>query len=351
MRSVRSRAGKLEIVDVPAPQSPAPGQILVEVLAATICGTDLHVHARTEEYLKVAAASGTTAMMWDPAVGVMLGHCYTFRVIAIGAGVTEFGVGDIAAGIGTVIKPDGTFDVLGFSDEYAGGFSERMLISLPAMVRKIPETLDPVHAAFLEPLMVGEVSVRNAAIADDAPAVVLGAGQVGLGIVAALRRHGRSPIIVAEPSPVRRAVALQMGATTVVDVVNESWDEALAAAGRTAPPTVFDTTGVAGMLASLFETAPSETHIVEVSGQYLPDPIRTGLAVKKNLRLTFTSRFDPGSIGMITDELISGVLDVSGWVSDVVDLDGVPAAFERLANSDEVVAIAVVPGRGTVGSA
>lgn len=340
---MRSREGRLEIVEISEPSAPAPDQILVEVLACTICGTDLHVHARTEEYLEVAASSGTTAMLWDPSKGVMLGHCYAFRVLETGAGVTDFRVGDVGAGIGTVVRPDGTSDVLGFSDEFPGGFSERMLISLPALVRRIPESLDPVRAAFLEPLMVGEISVRKAAVPDAAPVVVLGAGQVGLGITAALRRHGRSPVIVAEPSPVRRAVAEQMGADVVVDTVTETWADALAASGTTAPPTVFDTTGIAGMLAALLESVPPETHIVEVSGQYLPDPIRTGLAVKKNLRLTFTSRFDPDSIDLITDELVSGVLDVSGWVTQVVDLDGVPDAFERLADPHEVVAIAVLP--------
>lgn len=348
MRSVRSRRGLLEVVEVPEPPGPGPGQAVVEVLASTICGTDLHVHAHTEEYLEVADASGTTAMMWDPERGVHLGHCYTVRVLEVGAGVTDLAEGDVVAGIASVVRPDGSSDVLGFSDEFPGGFSERMLVSVPAMLRRVPESLDPVHAAFLEPLMVGEVSVRNAAIPDGAPAVVLGAGQVGLGIVAALRRHGRHPVVVAEPSAARREVAAQMGATAVVDTVTETWVDALAATGAGAPPTVFDTTGVAGMLASLFEEVPPHTHVVEVSGQYLPDPIRTGLAVKKNLRLTFTSRFDPSSIGLICDELASGELDVSGWVSDVVDLDGVPGAFERLAGSDDVVAIAVVPGgRGT----
>ncbi|MGR6999360.1 cytochrome P450 [Yinghuangia aomiensis] len=206
----------------------------------------------------------------------MLGHCFVFRVLAIGPDAVGFRAGDLGTGIGTITS-DGHTSVIGFSDTFPGGLGERMLLSTPGLLVPLPEGVDPVHAVFVEPLLVGEMSVRTADIPDRAPAVVLGTGQVGLGIIAALRRHGRHPIIAAEPTPPRRAAAEGAGADIVVDVTTRTWLDALADTGTTQAPTIFDTTGVPGMLARLFVEVPRGSHIVEVSGQYESDPIRTGL--------------------------------------------------------------------------
>jgi threonine dehydrogenase-like Zn-dependent dehydrogenase len=343
MKSVIALNGQVHVTDIPEPPGPTGSQLLVETLACTICGSDLHVTAHTEQYLTAAADAGTSSMMWNPSKGVLLGHCYAFRVLEAGPEAVGFAPGDTGAGIGTIIKPDGGHHVLGFSDTYPGGYSQRMLLSTPGLLHKLSGDCDPVLASFLEPLMVGEMSVRKAQIPDGAPAVVLGTGQVGLATVTALRRHGRGPIIVAEPSPQRRAVAAAMGADVVVDVRNRTWVDGLADTRNTRPPTVFDTTGIAGMLDRLFVEAPPRTHIVEVSGQFGPDPIRTGLAVMKNLRLTFTSEFDPAAVGPMLAALADGSIDVRGWITDQIPIAGVPAAFERLRNPDETIAIVVRP--------
>ena len=343
MKTVIGLDGEVRVAEVPEPDAPTGSQLLVETLACTICGSDLHVLAHTEQYLSVAADSGSSAMMWDPSKGVMLGHCYSFRVLAVGPDAVGFAPGDLGAGVGTITKPEGDFHVIGFSDTYPGGYSERMLLSTPGLLQKLPAGLDPVYAAFLEPLMVGEMSVRKAQIPAGAPAVVLGSGQVGLGIVTALRRHGHSPIIVAEPTPRRRELALKMGADLVVDVQNRTWMDAVAETKATLAPTIFDTTGIAGMLARLFVEVPRGSHIVEVSGQYEPDPIRTGLAVKKNLRLTFTADFDPSAVLPMLEALADGGIDVSDWITDQVALADVPQAFARLRHPDETIAIVVRP--------
>jgi threonine dehydrogenase-like Zn-dependent dehydrogenase len=344
VKAVIGLHGQVHVTDVPELASPVGSQLLVETLAATICGSDLHVTAHEAAYLAAAADSGSTAMMWDTEKGVLLGHCYSFRVLEAGPEAVGFAPGDVVAGVGTIFKPDGGYHVLGFSDTYPGGYSERMLVSTPGLLAKLPEGLDPVYASFLEPLMVGEMSVRKAQVPDGAPAVVLGTGQVGLGMVTALRRHGCGPIIAAEPSPRRRGLAKEMGADIVVDGRERTWLDALKETGNRQPPTVFDTTGLVGMLGRLFLEVPAHSHIVEVSGQFEPDTIPTGLAVGKNLRITFTADFDPAALGPVLQAIADGDIDVSGWITDQVTLDDVPAAFERLRHPDDTVAIVVRPG-------
>lgn len=344
MRVVVGVEGRLEVRDIPEPGPPVGSQILVETVACGICGSDVHLMDHTEAYLGCARDSGSTAMLFDPARGVMLGHCFVFRVLQAGPDAVGFAPGDLGAGLGTVTGTDGHTSVVGFSDTYPGGYAERMLLSTPGLIARLPEGLDPLHAVFVEPLIVGEMSVRTAAVPDGAPAVVLGTGQVGLGIVAALRRHGRHPIIAAEPTELRRAAALAAGADIVVDVHGRTWLDGLATSGATLPPTVFDTTGIAGMLARLFTEVPRHSHIVEVSGQYDPDPIRTGLAVKKNLRLTFSASADPAALRTVLDALAAREVDVEPWITRRVGLDEVPAAFDDLRAPEKTIGIVVEPG-------
>jgi threonine dehydrogenase-like Zn-dependent dehydrogenase len=343
VKAVIGRNGHVGAIEVAELDQPTGSQILVETIVCGICGSDLHVTAHTEAYLATASDAGATSMSWDPAVGVLLGHCYVFRVLEVGPEAVGFSVGDVGAGIGTINKPDGGYHVLGFSDTYPGGYSERMLISTPGLIARLPDGMDPAHAAFLEPLLVGDTSATRAAIPDGAPAVVLGAGQVGLGIVAGLRRRGRHPIIVAEPTPLRRAAAEAAGADIVVDVANETWLDGLAQSGATQPPTIFDTTGIAGMLSRLFVEAPPYSHLFEVSAQYEPDPIVPGLAVKKNLRITFSAGIDPPQITDVLQAVASGEIDVAPWITERVGLDDIAGAFERLRSPDKTIAILVEP--------
>jgi threonine dehydrogenase-like Zn-dependent dehydrogenase len=345
MRVIVGIDGKVHVRDIPDLPEPVGSQILVETVACGICGSDVHVMEHTDAYMTCARDSGSTAMMWDPARGVMLGHCFVFKVLATGPEAVGFDVGDLGTGIGTITS-DGHTSVVGFSDTFPGGMGERMLLSTPGLITRLPDGMDPVHAVFVEPLLVGEMAVRTAGIADGAPAVVLGTGQVGLGIVAALRRHGRHPVIAAEPTALRREAAAAAGADIVVDATTRTWLDALAETGATRPPTVFDTTGVAGMLARLFAEVPRGSHIVEVSGQYEPDPIRTGLAVKKNLRLTFSCDADPAGLGTVLNALATKEVDTEPWITRRVGLHEVPKAFEDLRNPDNVIAIVVEPQRG-----
>ena len=186
---------------------------------------------------------------------------------------------------------------LGYSNDYPGGYGERMVLDAAVCLR-LPDGADPVAAALTEPFTVGEVSVRKARIEPGTVAVVLGCGPVGLGIVSALHRHGVHPIIATEPTPLRRSKAEHLGADTTLDPTQESWVDAYRATGSTQPPIVFNTTGRKGMLNQLLYESPWHTHIFEVSGLMEDDAITPIVAVTKQIRITFSS---DGSLDALAD--------------------------------------------------
>ena len=71
-------------------------------------------------------------------------------------------------------------------------------------------------------MAVGLHAVNKSAIGTGEGAIVLGCGPVGLAVIAALAQRQVEPIIAADFSPARRALASTMGAHVVVDPATES---------------------------------------------------------------------------------------------------------------------------------
>src|SRR6185312_4575182 len=104
-----------------------------------------------------------------------------------------------------VLTPEGPQGI-GYSNDYVGGYAERMLLSEPLLL-EVPNGLPPEHAALTEPLAVGVHAVAKANISGGEVPLVIGCGPVGLAVIAALRIRGLRPIIAADYSPMRRALA------------------------------------------------------------------------------------------------------------------------------------------------
>ena len=81
----------------------------------------------------------------------------------------------------------------------------------------MPNGLAAEHAALTEPLAVGVHAVAKANIRGGEVPLVIGCGPVGLAVIAALKIKGLHPIVAADYSPARRALAAKLGADIVVD--------------------------------------------------------------------------------------------------------------------------------------
>ena len=81
----------------------------------------------------------------------------------------------------------------------------------------LPESIDPTLGALVEPLAVGLHAVERAHIRSGDKVLVVGAGPVGLSVIAWAARSGAGELVVSDPSAVRREAAEQFGATRTVD--------------------------------------------------------------------------------------------------------------------------------------
>ncbi|MCX4671281.1 hypothetical protein OG453_32145 [Streptomyces sp. NBC_01381] len=135
-------------------------------------------------------------------------------------------------GLPWALDGEDTLRTIGYANAFPGGFGERMVLQLAALV-PVPDHVPPRVAALTEPLAVGFGNVARAAPAEGTGAVVIGAGPIGLGATAALVERGVAPVVVSEPSPRRRELAGRFGAHVVVDpAVRDPFDAWQDAASR-----------------------------------------------------------------------------------------------------------------------
>ena len=203
------RGGEKFTIDETPEPTPGPGQAVVAVHTAGICGTDVH------------ATQGL--FPWAPPR--VLGHEYTGVVHAVGRGVSprligravacepSYGCGRCAeCAAGRVSQcPECT---------RVGGFAER--VALPAScLHPLPRGLDPVTAAMTEPASCCLAGLEMYRMPRDATVLVIGGGIMGLLTMALARRRGARRLILSDPIEERRAVARRLGAQVTIDPTQE----------------------------------------------------------------------------------------------------------------------------------
>lgn len=223
LRKVTAGPG-LELVEVPDPVC-GPKDVMVRVLRAGICGTDLHL----EQWDEWAAATVRAPLT--------LGHEFCGRVVEVGADVEHVAVGDLVSGEGHVVcgvcrncragRRHLCINTVGIGVNRDGAFAD--LVVLPATNAWVqPADLDPDLGAVFDPLgNAVHTALQWPVVGEDV--AVTGAGPIGVMAVAVVRHAGARRIAVTDMSADRLALARAAGADHVVDV---SRGESLADAQR-----------------------------------------------------------------------------------------------------------------------
>ncbi|GAA0610915.1 zinc-binding dehydrogenase [Sporichthya brevicatena] len=379
MRAVVCQNSELRVEEIPDPK-PAKGHLVLDVVRAGICGSDLHARFHADPVADAAANIGFTNMM-RLSQAVVMGHEFSGRVREFGPG-TKRRIDEGAAVVALpIVRIDGRPEFLGLSKDAPGAYAERVLVD-EALTFPVPNGLSPETAALTEPLAVAYHAVRKAKIGRNETAVVIGCGPIGLAVILMLRARGVRHIIASDYSAVRRGLAVRCGAHVVVDPAADSpwtsfadskyftdagkllhfalgsieklrtvpflpWSKALRAAEATGKtptgPVVFECVGVPGILDHILASAPLYTRVVVVGVCMERDAIVPITALTKEIALQFVFAYDPGEFYDTLQLLADGKVDPTPLVTSTVDLDGVPGAFDTLGKADEQAKILVAP--------
>jgi len=208
----------IEIHDVPVPTA-GPGDILLKVKRAGVCGTDLHIY------------------QWDRwsqgrvKPPVTLGHEFVGEVVELGPGVTNVALGDLVSCESHVVchtcvacrtnLAHVCVNTRTLGIDINGGFAE--YVAVPAVnAWPIPPGVSLEVAAIMEPCgnavhtaFAGDLSGCNIA--------VTGCGPIGLFAIGVARAAGATRVIASDVSPYRLELARQMKADEVIDVSREDF--------------------------------------------------------------------------------------------------------------------------------
>lgn len=197
--------------NIPDPE-PAPGEVLLEVSAAGICGTDRHI---------VAGELGVPA-------GTVPGHEIAGRITALGEGVDGWELGARVLSYGQVTcgecRPcrDGNEhrcrrpQVMGMTRQ--GGFADKVAVPHDILV-PVPDAVSDEIAAIVPDAIATpyHALVTIGRIQQGESVVVIGAGGLGLQAIVLARMEGAGRIVAVDPSQEAREAALRVGADEVLD--------------------------------------------------------------------------------------------------------------------------------------
>ncbi|MFL5642432.1 MAG: zinc-binding dehydrogenase [Chloroflexota bacterium] len=304
----------LRLSSDPVP-TPGPGEVLLEVTAVGLCGSDRHW------YLD-GSLGGTT--IEQPLV---LGH----EIAAVIADGPEAGTRvavEPAIPCGSCPTCRSGRDELCPTARFAGhagtdgGLRTRM--AWPRhLLRAIPDDIGDAEASVLEALGVALNAVDLGAVGAASRVAVLGCGPIGLLVILALRAAGVDDVLADEPLPHRAAAAMAAGARLISDAATA---EALGQVD-----VVIECAGDDGAISRATQLARPGGRIVLVG---IPDGDRTTFtaseARRKGLTFVMCRRMRVGDLDRAIASVADGKVDLAPLITHRYPLDEVAEAFEAL---------------------
>lgn len=395
MKAVVCRCGRLEVADLLDPR-PGPGQILLNVSRAGICGSDLHLRDHLDHFVGAAAALGAGGVAGGD-TGVVFGHEFSGEVAEYGPDTQRrWKPGALMVAM-PICRHGREPHGIGSSPAAPGAYAEQVVVQ-ESVAFPAPNGLSAEHAALTEPMAVGLHAVRRSRIEKRQTAYVIGCGPIGLAVITMLKATGVRTVVASDLSPRRRELAIRCGADVVVDpqaadpfttgpapprsttvagllkLPNAPWSVPGAAEDinlgfdamealrryRLTPwwalframhawdkgptgPVVFECVGVPGMLDRLIADAPLLSRIVVAGSCLEPDRIQPLTAQLKEVDLRFSAGYTPGEFRDALHMIADGKVDPAPFLTATVGLPGVEAAFAALSNPERHAKILIDP--------
>ncbi|PVY33801.1 NAD(P)-dependent alcohol dehydrogenase [Williamsia muralis] len=331
--SVLTAPGSLTIEQREVP-SPDPGDVLVQVSAVGVCGSDTHYyrHGRIGDFVVSSP--------------LVLGHEAAGRIVAVGSGVPESRIGERVSIEPQRPDPDdeptrrGQYNLSPHMRFYAtppvdGALAEFVTIG-SAFAHPVPDSVSDEAAALFEPLSVAIAACRKAEVGIGDGVLITGAGPVGLLCVQVARAAGATRIVVTDVNRTRLAVAAGFGATEVLTP-----DELDTTIGV---DSFIDASGAESAISSGIAAVRPGGRVVLV-GMSANSTMAFPISLVQNRELVVTGVFRYANTWPIARELVtSGKVDLDSMVTGRFGLSEVAEALDADRQPGSIKAV-VYPGR------
>jgi len=314
--------------DVPMPQ-PGPGDVLVQVKACGICGSDVH------------GMDGSSGRRIPP---LIMGHEASGVIAKVGGEVAGWAEGDRVTFDSTVYLRDDWYtlqglynlsdgrQVLGVScEEYRrhGAFAEYVAVPQHILYR-VPDSVSFNQAAMVEPISVSLHAFNLTPLQLHDPAMVVGSGMIGLFMVQILRAAGCSQIIAIDLEDRKLELARRLGATTVLNPGRDNIPESVRGLtdGRGAD-VAFEAVGISATVKMAVESVRKGGTVTLIGNISRTVELPLQWVVTRQIRLQGSCGIRgeyPAALGMIE----KGILKVDDLISATAPLADGAEWFHRL---------------------
>lgn len=325
---VHSKPNTLEYVDIPMPVRRAPKDIIIKMRAVGICGSDVH------------GFTGKTGRRIPP---IVMGHEVAGEIFEVGEG-TAFAVGDRVVIDSTMfcgncnacrmgaVNLCSSRRVLGVScDAYKqdGAMAEYFVVP-ERIVYKLPNNIDFINAALVEPASVSFHAVSLARVTAENTVLVVGAGVIGLLVVQALRIKGCTKIVVVDINSERLAIATAYGAEYVINSQKENPAKKIDALyGEQIVDISFEVVGVAQTVALAISAVKRRGKTILIGNVSLSVPVPLQDIVTGE-KIIVGSCASAGESREVITHLSEGRLDVKRLITKVASLSEGERWFKEL---------------------
>lgn len=307
----------LRVENSPIPKV-GPEDILIQVKACGICGTDVHIYEGDKGAAEVTPPT-------------ILGHEFSGVIAEVGSDVTKYKVGDRVC-----IDPNCycgkcdfcrngiahyCTDMIGYGTTVNGGFAEYCSVN-QRQVYKLGDNTTFEQGAMTEPVACCLHGMDMCNIHPGSNVVVIGGGMIGLLMLQLSKLAGAARVALLEPVESKRVVAKKLGADILIDPINENVEEELKKAGMIWVNTVIECVGKTATIQQAIDIVGNKGTVM-MFGLTKPDDtiaVKPFQIFQKEIELK-SSFINPYTQKRALDLIDSGRLDVSSMVYAVESLE------------------------------
>lgn len=338
--AVMNGIGKMGFIERDIPH-PADNEVLVKLEYVGICGSDIHYYE---------TGSIGKYVVKPPFV---LGHEPGGTVVEVGKNVKHLHIGDRVA-----LEPGKTCghcefcregkynlcpDVIFFATPPIDGVFQEYVAHEADLCFKLPEDVDTMEGALIEPLAVGFHAANQGNAHAGQTAVVFGSGCIGLVSMMALKAEGVSKVYVVDILQKRLDKALELGATEIINSKEKNLQEEIdrLTDGKGAD-LVIETAGTETTTRQAIQITKKGATIVLV-GYSKTGEMTLPISLALDKELTFKTVFRYRHIyPMAIESVASGKVNLKGIVTNVFDFDDIQNAMDKSVNDKANIVKSVV---------
>lgn len=286
-------ARDIRIQDVPTP-TPAQGELLVQVTAVGVCGTDAGEWAYGPKMFPLEKRHPITGHVGP----MVIGHEFAGTVVEVGHGVDPSWIGRLVASCGSIACgecTECTTDRSNLCRRYAavglhrdGALAEYVSTPLESCVDAGALGLTPEEAALAQPMSIALHSLRRSGVQPGDVAIVQGVGGIGAFLIHALVDLG-ARVVAVDLSRERLEIAASLGADVTLVAGLPDSTAAIAEQFATTVPVFFEVSGTDPGLQLAIEIVPMGTNIVMVGIHKAPRTVDLARVTVRELGLIGTN--------------------------------------------------------------